>query len=325
MPSWNIHEKYAIKIGIPADVAREVDILIDEYPYHDIGRVIPKKSKQASELLKFLKRLSIWKLSTLSDFDAVDRFWKRYRKAEEKLKLIKRKLLDPNFAKAFVLHHCLDFLCNYTLAPMKILNYYLDKNSVLRLIYEDYRQLERQSRGLFTIDNEIVQTTFRELENLYDEIIADEEVQKWVDNYVKNKMLKAYLMKFMDHPNSESIHKMRRYYYDVFSRGGRIPAPYALEAAEATTNEWINGIRRYRLITSMLLDNHVWEAIRVGGQNYFKTVLYFRAIYKNFVRNIDSNKDMVIKYIVKLFNDLKVPESVSNTVIRGLQRDLANI
>jgi hypothetical protein len=35
MPSWEVHEKYAILMGIPIEIAREVNKLIDDPRWHD--------------------------------------------------------------------------------------------------------------------------------------------------------------------------------------------------------------------------------------------------------------------------------------------------
>ena len=52
MPSWGLHEKWAVKAGLDLDIARRIDRLIDwEFGHHDIGR------KRVSECRDFLYRV----------------------------------------------------------------------------------------------------------------------------------------------------------------------------------------------------------------------------------------------------------------------------
>jgi hypothetical protein len=46
MPSWEVHEKYAILMGVPIEVAREVNKLIDDPRWHDFFDSALRRNEQ---------------------------------------------------------------------------------------------------------------------------------------------------------------------------------------------------------------------------------------------------------------------------------------
>jgi len=38
-----IHDKYAVRMGIPQDISRKVNKIVDSFSIHDVGRRLPPK------------------------------------------------------------------------------------------------------------------------------------------------------------------------------------------------------------------------------------------------------------------------------------------
>jgi hypothetical protein len=114
MPSWEIHEKYVKLMGIPIEIAKEINKLIDDVRWHDFFNSFLKKNLKprdpetisylnylkSSGVLKFLgiRRVRVVSYSFNSSSFCKSSFYKKIEKYGE------------NGLKAFFLHMFLDLI-----------------------------------------------------------------------------------------------------------------------------------------------------------------------------------------------------------------------
>ena len=98
MPSWDIHEKYARLMGIPIEIAREINKLIDDPRWHDFFDVAlervetPNLRAIGGRIIIYYFRGSVFYTPT----------WESFRKAIEKY--------GDDGWRAFFLHIWLDLI-----------------------------------------------------------------------------------------------------------------------------------------------------------------------------------------------------------------------
>jgi predicted Zn-ribbon and HTH transcriptional regulator len=112
MPSWNIHNKWAFRLGVRKDIADLVNRMVDSIgdpEYHDYGRVIVGGHWVFSELYRELQRYY--------------------------------KLFGDDGVKAFLIHHVLDYMSTLLHSPSVSLNRALEYAfKLLSGIEEDSRR-----------------------------------------------------------------------------------------------------------------------------------------------------------------------------------------
>ena len=114
MPSWEIHEKYAKLMGIPIEIAKEIDKLIDSSGIHDFYDIFLERSSKPRDpmtihYINYLKSLGIRRLFGINKI--------RVRSYNFKSSLFitspfyeKLKTYGEDGLKAFFLHMFLDLI-----------------------------------------------------------------------------------------------------------------------------------------------------------------------------------------------------------------------
>jgi|GEM_PF-2450405 hypothetical protein len=103
MPSWRIHEKWAEKMGIPLDVARKVNEMIDSNYLHDLGKnkrsPIHPPIPIGRGMYAYPPKITVRTSDTLKDL-------LEFEYGDDPVKL-------HSSIKASILHHCLDGIAKY--------------------------------------------------------------------------------------------------------------------------------------------------------------------------------------------------------------------
>lgn len=107
MPSWKIHEKWALRLGIPIKIARYVNKFIDKpESFPDFQTFCSKKAEESNIKSKSRKAVLTQILATTVAKHDVG----RRRKTAGYVQLEFLSQMDTNYAKAWYLHHGLDYL-----------------------------------------------------------------------------------------------------------------------------------------------------------------------------------------------------------------------
>ena len=107
MPSWKIHEKWALRLGIPIEVARYVNKFIDKpESFSDFHAFCSKKAEELKIKSNSRKAVLTQVLATTVAKHDVS----RRRKTAAYLQLEFLSQMDTDYTKAWYLHHALDYL-----------------------------------------------------------------------------------------------------------------------------------------------------------------------------------------------------------------------
>lgn len=148
MPEWKIHRKWARRLGIPDEISRDVDELID-FP----KRWISKKNLPDSlsdEEISYIMNLDLFSSDSLFTHD-----WGRKRKWETDILLeLVFRIYGEQGVKSAILHHALDYMKEVQYMPkeeiltrienrLRSLGYLNELFEVLRFIDENFEEIQR--------------------------------------------------------------------------------------------------------------------------------------------------------------------------------------
>ena len=148
MPEWRIHRKWARRLGIPDEISRDVDELID-FP----KRWISKNSLPddlLDEEIRYLMNLGLFNNDSLFTHD-----WGRKRKWETDILLeLVSRIYGEQGVKSAILHHALDYMKEVQYMPKEEIltrienrlrspGYLNELFEVLRFIDENFEEIQR--------------------------------------------------------------------------------------------------------------------------------------------------------------------------------------
>jgi len=148
MPEWRIHRKWARRLGIPDEISRDVDELID-FPKRWISKNgLP--DDLLDEEIKYLMNLGLFNDNSLFTHD-----WGRKRKWETDILLeLVSRIYGEQGVKSAILHHALDYMKEVQYMPKEEILTRIENRlrsqgclkglfEVLRFIDENFEEIQR--------------------------------------------------------------------------------------------------------------------------------------------------------------------------------------
>ncbi len=160
MPSWDVHEAVSRDVfGISEDVAHRINKIVDAGSAHDVGRKMPREPTL---------------LSRFRDPEGAEAQMRRLYDAQRKVRGI--ALCGSEWARAFWLHHILDFL-SYRLIAAYTVGANLEKygNNILKGVSSEFDSSRLDPLRC----NGYIKTSLEEFKAKFNDVVSHPRLRGW--------------------------------------------------------------------------------------------------------------------------------------------------
>lgn len=323
MPPWRIHDKYAIMLGIPREVSREVNRIIDIDIVHDLGIKMPKEKWWVKENIYYIKK---YIKAIASDSEEAEKRFREIKmdraKREKMTEIIKVIKVREDYRRAFILHHALDLLCNDILVSFETLLRAMPKKksdilarrtkeNIIQTLQKDLT--ENLTNLGITSDSKVLEF----LSENFSTILNDPEIVEWVNQLTQHRLdrkSKPPDLKWVDMAKINWALRTALTHFPISTMvtGGK--------TLERLAEHWSSSVKLSRVIRWLIDKNNIWEILRIDGFSHNLADFWLSKIQEAIVGYIRYGH---ITRVLDFFLE-KIPEDFSDA-IESLKKDIEDL